>query len=110
MNVFVTNTTHKAFEDGFSGVRYRFAPGHKVEIPVEVARHIFGYGDPDKEPYLVRLGWIETKNDLPEGILKLAQFEIAEHDPGTRRSLSPVAEQVPPASRRAGGKLAHHPA
>lgn len=108
MNVFVTNRSGKEFEDGFAGARYCFAPGRTVEIPEEVARHIFGYRDPDKVPYLVRLGWIETRNDLPAGIERLAKFDISET--GTHRSLSPAVEQVPLTPRRQGGKPVHQPA
>jgi len=105
MNVYVTNRRDEVFEDGYSGVRYTFVPGKATEIPVEAARHIFGYGEEDKEPYLCRLGWIKTKNDLPEGIKLLRLFEISETK-NDGRLLSPAfVGQVPlPNKIRAGGK------
>lgn len=107
-DVFVTNHTDTVLEDGYDGVRYRFAPGDCIAIPEDVARHVFGYGLENREPCLVRLGWITTHNDLPSGLARLEKFEITETE--TRRSLSPVAERVPLKPSRAGGKLAHQPA
>lgn len=104
MIVQVVNRSDEELEDGFAGVRYRFPVGEPVEIPVEAARHIFGYGEEDREPFLVRLGWIETRNDLPKGLKRLNKFEITEPNP-THNALSPVVTRVPlPDRRRGGGK------
>lgn len=104
MNVFVTNKTDETFEDGFAGEWWRFEPGVSVEIPEEAARHIFGYKDEDKVPYLIRLGWTITRMDLPKALEKLSKFEI-------HHSLSPVVERVPPAPKRvSGGKQTHQAA
>ena len=51
MTIFVTNNSDKSLRDGFGGVFYDFPVGKTVEIPEEVARHVFGYGDDDKKPY-----------------------------------------------------------
>lgn len=105
MNVYVTNRRDEEFEDGYAGVRYTFEPGKPTMIPIEAARHIFGYEDDNKEPYLVRLGWIKTRNDLKEGIKLLKLFEIKKEGPRDHDSLSPVVERVPlPVQSRAGGK------
>jgi len=102
VNVQVVNRSDEELEDGFAGVRYRFPVGEPVEIPVEAARHIFGYGEEDREPFLVRLGWIETRKDLPKGLKRLDRFEISE---ANHHALSPVVSRVPlPDRRRGGGK------
>ena len=50
-NIFVTNRSDKKLKDGYAGVFYSFPKDETVEIPEDVARHIFGYGDDNKEPY-----------------------------------------------------------
>ena len=74
-NIYVTNKSEKPLKDGFSGIVYEFLPGKTVEIPEEAAQHIFGYKDDDKQPYLARLGWAKTSNDIEEGLKILAQWE-----------------------------------
>lgn len=106
--VYVTNNTEEELVDGYAGVFYKFEPQQTVEIPAEAATHIFGYGVQDKEPFLARLGWIKTKNELKEGIKRLNQFVISVEKPAEKNhSLSPlVVEQVPlPDGVRARGKL-----
>ena len=76
MMVTITNTGDAVFEDGFAGEKYRFLPGKAVEIPEEAAAHISGYGCEDKTPHLARLGWIETRNDVPKGLERLEKFVI----------------------------------
>lgn len=105
---YVTNNSEEEFIDGYHGVRYEFLPGKTVEIPDAAAEHIFGYGLENKESHLARLGWIKTRNELKEGLKKLALFAIADDDPSKKNhSLSPlVVEQVPlPDNVRARGKL-----
>jgi hypothetical protein len=102
--VYVTNRSDKEHEDGFAGVRYTFPPGESVQVPEEAARHIFGYGEEDKEPHLARLGWIRLKTELPEGLKRLEQFQITVDLPKEHHSLSPVVAQVPLPARRGGGK------
>lgn len=103
-SVKVRNTSDEDFEAGWDGVRYTFPVGKTVEIPYVAAAMIFGHHQEDKEPTLVRHGWIITHNDLPEGLKRLAKFKI--EDDGTRHSLSPVVERVPLQSPKgAGGKL-----
>ena len=106
MNVYVTNTTDATFEDGYAGEVYKFIPGNTIEIPEGAARHIFGYEDNHKEPYLVRLGWIVTKRDLEAGMERLSKFVISTEKAGIHHSLSPVVERVPLSRKSGGGKLA----
>ena len=85
-NIFVTNHTDKTHKDGYGGVFYVFEPNKTVEIPVEVARHIFGYGEDNKEPYLARLGWIVTSNDLDKGLeILLNGIYLPNHQKRTNR-------------------------
>jgi hypothetical protein len=105
--VFVTNNTDAAFEDGYAGEVYKFLPGKPLEISVEAARHIFGYEDANKEPYLIRLGWTMTRMDMEAALEKLSKFVITEENPKKHHSLSPVVERVPLTPKRGGGKLAH---
>ncbi len=106
LTIFVTNNSDKTLVDGWNGVEYTFKPNSTVEIPEVVAKHVFGYGDNDKEPYLARLGWIKSKNDLEEGLALLSKWELSTEAPKKDRSLSPMVEKVPlPAERRAGGKV-----
>lgn len=105
MNVYVTNHRDESFEDGYAGVMYKFDPGKPTSVPVEAARHIFGYGDDNKEPYLIRLGWVSTRKDLPAGLNLLKLFDIKEEVERDHDSLSPVVERVPlPVNSRRGGK------
>lgn len=101
---FVTNNSDVELIDGFAGIKYTFAPGKTIEVPAEVVRHVFGYQAENKEPYLARLGWIKTKNDLPSGIERLSKFVISEDAPKENRSLSPAVERVPLPPKGARGK------
>ena len=104
-NIFVTNNSDKKLKDGLGGVFYEFPKGKTVEIPVEVARHVFGYGDDSKEPYLARLGWIVSQNDLEKGLEILSQWEISTELPKKNQSLSPLVERVPLPAKKVGGKV-----
>jgi len=53
--VWVTNKGASTLKDRHFGVDYEFRQNAPVEVPESAARHIFGYGDDKKEPYLVRL-------------------------------------------------------
>jgi hypothetical protein len=104
-NIFVTNHTEKSHKDGYGGVFYEFEPNKTVEIPDDVACHIFGYGEKNKEPYLARLGWIVTSNDLSKGLEILAKWEFSTEPPKKNQSLSPLVERVPLPIKKAGGKV-----
>lgn len=104
--IYVTNHTQEPLKDGFGGVFYEFLPGKTVEIPEEAARHIFGYNDPDKAPYLARLGWVKNTGEMQIGLERLAQWDLSAQPPKKNQSLSPLVERVPlPSNKRAGGKV-----
>ena len=85
--VYVTNTGDTKLRDGFGGVFYDFPKDQTVEIPLDAAKHIFGYMNPNKEPYLSRLGWVRSFAEIDKGLEKLAEFQISEQPPEQNRSL-----------------------
>jgi hypothetical protein len=54
--VIVINRNPKSWEDGFSGMKWTFAPNEKVSVPLAAAVHMFGFNVKDKTPTLRRLG------------------------------------------------------
>ena len=104
--IFVTNNSDKVWKDGYAGKFYTFGKGETVEVPIEVAKHVFGYGDDNKEPYLARLGWITTSNDLDKGLELLSKWEFSTEPPKKNQSLSPLVERVPlEVVKSRGGKV-----
>lgn len=94
--VYVTNEGAMPLTDGWDGKQYTFAPGTTVEIPVFVAGHIFGYGFEDKAPYVTRLGWAKTVNDIPKALTWLENFKITTEPPQVRRSSFPAPDSAKP--------------
>ena len=92
-SIFVTNkgvVTSGRFEN----VEYVFETNKEIELPLEAAKHIFGYGDDNKEPYFVRLGWLKINTDLPRAKERLADF-VFSSEPAKKVHLSaPVVERV----------------
>jgi len=104
--MYVTNNWEKPIVFDYAFQQYRFPVNQTVEAPEEAIRHIFGWGDNDKEVYLTRLGLIKTKNDLPQGLEILEKIQITLEPPQQNHSLSPVMERVPlPSSKKAGGNV-----
>ena len=104
--IYVTNHTQEPLKDGFGGVFYDFLPGKTIQIPEEAARHIFGYNDPDKAPYLARLGWVKNTKEMQIGLDRLAQWDLSTQPPKKNQSLSPLVERVPlPSQKKGGGKV-----
>ncbi len=85
-DVWVTNGTKEPFEDMWHGNKYAFPPGKAVMVPVEVARHVFGYGMGDRIPVLARLGWAVTANDVANGLKRLDRFVISDEEPKEERT------------------------
>ena len=104
--IYVTNRWTKSIAFPYNFVMYEFPVGESVEIPIEAASHIFGYDQEDKEPYLIQLGLIKTRNDFEEALRILSRFECSFELPTKNRNLSPSVERVPlPNARRAGGNV-----
>lgn len=110
--VWVTNKGSSTFKDRHVGVDYEFRPHAPVEIPESAARHIFGYGDDKKEPYLVRLGWLRLGVSKQEAFAKLAQFSFTNQAPTSNHSVPSVVGSVapPPMLRRGRGAKSRMPA
>ena len=92
--IFVRNNGSDKFSDGLDGTVYHFEPGKEVEIPEIAAKHIFGYGDDNKEPYLVRLGWMKMSNQFDLAMERLAQFSFSKESSKTVHLSAPVVERV----------------
>ena len=103
--VFVTNNSENNLTFEFAYKEYKFPVGTPVGIPPQAAKHIFGYGDDNKEPYLARLGFIRLHSEMEEALEKLAKFEITDHLPEKNRSLPSAVGVVPlHVEKRVGGK------
>jgi hypothetical protein len=79
----ITNKHPVRFRDRYDGKDYVFEPNEPVIMNDEAAKHIFGYGDPNKVPYLSRIGKMTTTQLEGQGGLKdamkwLERFEFKE--------------------------------
>ena len=92
--LFVCNNGDNPLVDSFNGVSYNFACGKEVEIPEVAAKHIFGYGDDNKEPYLVRLGWMKMNTDFPLAMERLGKFSFSRESSKPVHVSAPVVERV----------------
>ena len=93
--VFVTNNLDKDLYYEYCFVGYSFPAGKTVEIPLGAAQHIFGYGDDNKEKYLVQLGLMRLHSELEEATEKFRKVEISETAPTKNRSLPSAVGVVP---------------
>ena len=92
----VTNKGTVALHDRYNGQDFGFAPGASVIIGEDAARHIFGVGEGDKIPTLVRLGWMSTNCDYEEAMRRLSDFVFSSADaPDPGEVQQPVAEPEP---------------
>lgn len=72
----VKNNSKEKFVGRYNGEDFVFEPGVSVAISPEAAAHIFGFGLEDKQPVLQRLGWMRTRDGMPDALAKLAQFQF----------------------------------
>ena len=73
----VTSNFDKKFKGKFHGVAYEWKPGATVNMPVEAAAHIFGFGEEDKTRALHRAGFLSTVDDMDAAMEKLGKFSFA---------------------------------
>jgi hypothetical protein len=108
-NVFVTNNSDNKFVTEFCYKQIEFPVGKPVQISVIAAKHIFGYGDNNKEPYLARLGWIQLHSELEQGLERLSKFEISDKPLVEEDRSLPSAVGVVPlhVEKRGGGATRH---
>ena len=103
--IFVTNKSGQKLTAEFNYEEYNFPEEKTVALSPQAAKHIFGYGVDNKEPYLARLGFIRLHSELEQGLERLAQFEITSEPPQQDRSLPSAVGVVPlHVEKRAGGK------
>jgi len=104
--VYVTNNSDKELVSEYSYTEYKFPVGKTVAVPHNAAKHIFGYGQENKEPYLARLGFVRLHSELEQGLEKLLQFEISTEAPVEKNRSLPSAVGVVPlhVEKRVGGK------
>ena len=95
--MYVTNNNDFDYQDRYNGNDYTFPAGQSVGIEMDVARHIFGVGDPDKSSYLVRSGWAKTSDSVHAGydILNRFIFSDVPNSPATGDTPA-AAPSVPP--------------
>ena len=74
----VKNRSDADLQDRYNGTDYPFPKGQSVAVDEEVARHIFGFGDADKIPYLSRLGWMRSNQEYEMGMERLALFTFSD--------------------------------
>lgn len=79
----VINKHPVRFRDRYDGKDFVFEPNEAVLMPDDAARHIFGYGDANKLPYLSRIGKLLTTQVDGQGGVKdamkwLERFEFRE--------------------------------
>lgn len=60
----------------YDGQEYVFANGQTTVVPDEAAKHIFGYGNPDKTTALLRLGWVGPGQPVANGLERLDSFKF----------------------------------
>jgi len=103
--LYITNGTEQNFSAEFCNVTYEFKAGQTTAMPVAAARHVFGYEDADKMPYLIRLGWVRLNTEYEQGLERLGKITISTEPPSKGRSLPSAAGVVPLlVEKRAAGK------
>jgi hypothetical protein len=103
--VYVTTYDEPDFTSEFCNVEYSFKQGETTALPMNAARHIFGYGDDNKMPYLTRLGWVRLNTEYNKGLERLAKIQFSAEPPSKGRSLPSAVGVVPLlVEKRAGGK------
>ena len=104
--VYVTNKSDKDLNFEYNFVGIEFPVGKTVEIPLQTAKHVLGYGDDDKEKYLVQLGLIRLHSELEEATEKFKRIEISDTPPTKNRSLPSAVGVVPlHVEKRGEGKV-----
>jgi hypothetical protein len=92
----ITNGNAFDLTDRFDGTDYSFPAGGTAFITDDAARHIFGFGAPDKAPYLTRLGWMRTSGDYEEGMKRLNGFSFASADTPDQNELQQDEQGLAP--------------
>jgi hypothetical protein len=104
--IYVTNRSEHDLVTSYAYERYEFPTNKTVALSPEAAKHIFGYGIDNKEPYLARLGFIRLHSELEQALERLSKFDISTEAPVEKNRSLPSAVGVVPlhVEKRAGGK------
>lgn len=104
----VTNNNTFDLVDRYDGQDFTFPAGATVALGEDAARHIFGFGEADKIPYLARQGWVRNSGEIEAGMQKLNGFSFASYDtplPGEiivpDEEDAPIVEQVKSSGKKA---------
>lgn len=105
--LFVTNQSDSPLTVTFEYKPIEFPVGKSVELPHHAVKFIFGHGEVDKEPALVRLGWVRLHSELHQGLERLEQFKITDQPLDVKDRSLPSAVGVVPlhVEKRVGGKV-----
>jgi hypothetical protein len=76
----VQNNTGNDLTDRYNGTDYTFPAGASVALDENAAQHIFGFGDADKVPYLVRQGWMRTTGEYESAMRILSGFAFSAYE------------------------------
>jgi hypothetical protein len=95
----------QAIHGRYNGRDYLFPYGQPVNVPVDVARHIFGFLLDDKSGALSRLGWARTSDEVTEALERLGniRFEDLPELMEAARFVQNAAAQPPPVDAHASG-------
>jgi len=72
----VTNGNEKTVHGRYAGRDYVFKPGVPLDVPEEVARHVFDFGREDKTQALNRLGWAKSSDEMDVALKMLAKISF----------------------------------
>lgn len=94
--VYILNKTNEEFRDRFDGEDYVFPPNEYVQVPIEAAKLIFGFGEEDKLRAIRRLGWAVTTTELEKAKARLKGFQFHLEPPHYGHQPAPVGASNPP--------------
>ncbi len=109
-HISVKNGNDFAIKGRYDGQDYSFPPGEPVAVPVEVANHVFGWGQPDKTRALHRLGWLSTADSMSQAQERMNRiiFEevVQSYAPKERKTqANQVANSKKPVLAEGGNEL-----
>lgn len=102
-SIYILNKTDEEFRDRFDGEEYVFPPGKFVQVPIEAAKLIFGYSEPDKLRAIRRLGWAVTSTEMEKAQERLRGFQFHAEPPYTVHQTAPVGAASTPLPPPDGG-------
>lgn len=74
----VTNKTGIKFVGMYDGQEYVFSVGVPIDIHINSAKHIFGFGEKDKRACFLRWGWMDGNRSYDDAMNYLNAFTFEE--------------------------------